>query len=321
MEKNKIGPASLRKIWISIEVKLKKELQYYYSLMKSVEMKKSLKTFTKLALFTTTLLTIGCATMFKPTTHVPITVYTEQIESSIYLDDEKVSETFHQIDYPEKSDKKFNYRIEKNGFEPKSIVIEKKFNKYAYLNLLTFLFSPILFLIDHSNDALFVYHSPDETIKLETNQNYREKTDTITYKQFETERAKLKNNKGIILFNEFAINVLVKDGDGNQYEIKSEPFLFSPGNFEVQSRFYTSFKKGSYQHTYTAKTVVKSKLTLQSAGVTAVCSDFDKTKNTTTHTIISSGKPNPFLAADSVLKAFDMTRYCPRSEFMKQFDV
>ncbi|TGL06592.1 hypothetical protein EHQ43_09290 [Leptospira bouyouniensis] len=284
----------------------------------SIKMKQLFVSTAKLALFTTTLLTIGCATMFKPTTHRPIQVYADQLESSIYLDDEKVSESFHLIEYPEKSDKKFNYRVEKNGFEPKSFVVEKKFNKFAYLNLLTFLFSPILFLIDHSNDALFVYKWPEENIKLEVNEKYKEKTDTSTYKQFESERAKLKNTKGLIVFNAHVTGVLVKDSDGNQYDIKSAPFLFMPGNFEVQSKFYTTFKKGSYQHTYTAKTPITSKLTLQPATSIAVCTDYDNAKNTTTHTLIPSGKPNPYLASDTILRSFDITRYCPKSIFLEK---
>ncbi|TGK79058.1 hypothetical protein EHQ24_16045 [Leptospira noumeaensis] len=284
-------------------------------------MTKILKNIAKLALFTTTLLTIGCATMFKPTTHVPIKVYADQLEASIYLDDQKVSESFHQIEYPVKSDKTFNYRIEKNGFEPKTIIIEKKFNTFAYLNLLTFLFSPVLFLIDHSNDALFVYKSPSENIKLEVNVNFKEKTDTTTYRKFESERDKLKNNKGLIQFNGYVTGVLVKDSDGKEYDLKSAPFLFSPGNFEVQSKFYTTFKKDGYQHTYTAKTAITSKLTLQPASATVVCTDFDNAKNITIHTLVSSGKPNPYLASESVLKGFEIFRYCPRSNFMKSFDI
>ncbi|ABZ95080.1 Hypothetical lipoprotein [Leptospira biflexa serovar Patoc strain 'Patoc 1 (Ames)'] len=286
--------------------------------VRSIKMNQLFARTAKLALFTTTLLTIGCATMFKTTTHRPIQVYADQLESSIYLDEEKVSETFHQIEYPVKTDKKFNYRVEKNGFEPKSFVVEKKFNKFAYLNLLTFLFSPILFLIDHSNDALFVYKWPEENIKLDVNEKYKEKTDTATYKQFESDRAKLKNTKGLIVFNAYVTGVLVKDGDGNQYDIKSAPFLFLPGNFEVQSKFYTTFKKGSYQHTYTAKTPITSKLTLQSAMATAVCTDYDSVKNTTTHTLVSTGKPNPYFASDTILRSFDITRYCPKSDFMQK---
>ncbi|MCW7482734.1 LEPBI_I2678 family protein [Leptospira kanakyensis] len=277
-----------------------------------------LKNIAKLALFTTTLLTIGCASMFKTTTHVPIQVYADPLESSIYLDDEKVSETFHQIEYPFKSDKKFTYRIEKDGFEPKTVIIEKKFNTYAYLNLLTFLFSPVLFLIDHANDALFIYKSPSENIKLEVNENYKEKTETATYKQFESDRSKLKNTKGLIVFNGYVTEILVTDGDGNKYDIKNTPFLFAPGNFEVQSKFYTSFKKGNYQHTYTAKTPITSKLTLQPASAIAVCTDFDSVKNTSTHTLISSGKPNPYLSSETTLKRFNMARLCPKSIFMQK---
>ncbi|XDD45741.1 hypothetical protein AB3N60_13625 [Leptospira sp. WS39.C2] len=281
-------------------------------------MKQSPFSIVKLALFTTTLLTIGCGTMFKPTTHRPIQIYTEPMEASIYLDDEKVSETFHQIDYPVKSDKKFTYRIEKNGFEPKTIVIEKKFNKFAYWNLLTVLFSPVLFLIDHTNDALFVYKSPEENIKLDVNEKFKEKTDTTTYKQFESERSKVKNNKGLILFDGYVTGVLVKDGDGNQYDIKSAPFLFLPGNFEVQSKFYITYDSGNYRYTRTAKTPVTSKLTLQPASVTAVCTDFDHAKQSSTHTLISSGKPNPYLGSDVVLRNFNLTRYCPELKFWEK---
>lgn len=278
-------------------------------------MSASFSNITKLVLFATTLLSISCATMFKPTTHVPIEIYSSELDASIYLDEEKVSETFHEIPYPVKSEKKFTYRIEKNGFEPKTIVVEKGFNSYAYYNLLTFLFSPILFLIDYSNDALFVYHWPDENVILTPNKDFKEKVDSYTYKKFEAERSKIKNNSSIIQFSRNATSISAKDNAGNKHDIKNYELISNSGSYEIQSKFYTTINFKNSTSIYTATTYATTRINLTPASAAAICTDYDHTRNTTIHTLFQTSKPNPFLQTTTDLQKINLRRYCPDSQF------
>ncbi|MCC5816269.1 MAG: hypothetical protein JJT78_16070, partial [Leptospira sp.] len=282
----------------------------------------------KYLITTILLMTINCATMFKSSTHKAIYMNTSEIDSSIYVNNEKVSETFYSMDYPEKSEEVFSVRYEKSGYEPKDFTIQKRFNKYSLLNILTLALSPILFYIDYSNDALFVYRfSSEEDYSMPANPSFKENTNSATYKKFESARKSMNPKKGKVDF--FNVKILKLEDSNKKDVLGNGKFdgLLPPGKYTFELVFYESSTDTSTvtmgnqrtttktTKTYTGKVPVKGEITIQAGILSAVCGDFNQTSNSTEYKIIRTGKPNPFLDTEEKLKAISIFPYCSPKKF------
>ncbi|PJZ46750.1 hypothetical protein EHQ30_07885 [Leptospira brenneri] len=144
---------------------------------------------------------MNCATLVKGYTPKHYYFSSNEMDTSFYVDGEKVSETILEVPIPEVPNKTIKIRVEKSGFKPEEVELRYQFNTNVHLNGFLLIFYPVGVLVDYYNDAFYHYSAEKDHFILQKNSNFTENDMNKSYISYEERRGKLKDADGYLSTN------------------------------------------------------------------------------------------------------------------------
>ncbi|TGL45199.1 LEPBI_I2678 family protein [Leptospira perdikensis] len=212
-------------------------------------------------------------------------------DSHIYLDSEKIGETFaaSKIDSPAKDpNKRYKIRIEKDGFEPKEIEVEKEIHSLFGWNLIFLVGAPIGFAVDYFNGS-YLHYNRWITVELDKKSNFKRNPDSETNLKFITKRDADKNLPVEVRFEKISHATYEKTDENGNPVSNSTNGILTPGGtysnmatldhgyYKVTGFFLQKDIHFTYNSSVTriAKKPGTKVLKIPGGGVGIVCGTFD----------------------------------------------
>lgn len=268
-------------------------------------------------------LIMNCATLAKGYTPKNYYFSSNEIDTSFYVDGEKVSETILEVPIPEVPNKTIKIRAVKTGFKPEEVELRYQFNSAVHLNWIFLIFYPVGLLVDYYNDALYHYGAEKNYFILQKNSNFTENEMSKSYISYEEKRGNLKHANGYLVTNQytkiFSIARYDKDeyieldnridssanqfngilsvsqSEKNRYsELDKRIGFLTPGKYRVKAFFRYTENVGSRSTTFEGKVNETIDFEIVPNALTVLCTDFDQIKGKTVLQLFQS-KVNPDL--------------------------
>jgi hypothetical protein len=237
-----------------------------------------------------------CATLVKDPNR-PYFFFSKQIDTSFYVDGNKVSESYLELPLPKIPDQKVKVRAEKSGYKPEEIELRYVFNSDVHLNFFLLILYPVGVLVDYLSGSFYSYRADQDTFYLVKDKNFVENSNANSYKLFEEERETLQPGDGYLSVNlSSKIVSISKLENGNFVDSDKRIGFLKPGKYLVKAYFSHTIRDNNNFITYEAKSNETVDFEIKSNSLTVICTDFDlrNSKNTIFQVIYS--KPNPRLA-------------------------
>lgn len=242
-------------------------------------------------LLTISCLLFNCATMSKNDDGSQSIFVKSTADSHIYLDGEKIGETFaaSKIDSPVKDpNKHYKIRIEKDGFEPKEVAVEKEIHSLFGWNLIFLVGAPIGFAVDYFTGSYLHYNRWIE-VDLDKKSDFKRNPNSDTNLKFITKRDADKNLPVEVRFEKILHATYEKtDENGNPIPNSANGKLTPGGTYSnlasLNQGYYKVegyFNQKDIHFTYSSSVTTVAKkpgtkvLKIPGGGVGIVCGTFD----------------------------------------------
>ncbi|TGL86214.1 hypothetical protein EHQ68_12840 [Leptospira congkakensis] len=266
-------------------------------------------------------LVLNCATLAKDYMPKDYSFSTNEVDTSFYVDGEKVSETILEIPIPKVPDKTIKIRAVKTGFKPEEVELRYQFNPIVHLNGLFLIFYPVGVLVDYYNDAFYHYSAEKNYFVMQKDSNFTENDMSKSYVSYEEKRGNLKFANGYFATNRatkiFSIarfekgeyielanrkDSSIDNSNGilsvSQYQknngLDNRIGFLTPGKYRISAFFSYSVTEGRNIRTYEGKVNETTEFEVLPNALTILCTDFDQTKGKTVFQLYQS-KSNPDL--------------------------
>ncbi|WP_232225736.1 hypothetical protein [Leptospira terpstrae] len=114
---------------------------------------------------------MNCDTIVKDYTPNSYYFSSNEIDTSFYVDDKKLSETILEVQIPEVPNKTIKIRVEKTDFKPEEVELRYQYNPNVNINWFLLVFYPVGVLVDYFNDSFFSYSAEKDFFILQKTPN------------------------------------------------------------------------------------------------------------------------------------------------------
>lgn len=271
-------------------------------------------------------LVLNCATFVKSYAPKHYSFSSTEIDTSFYVNGEKVSETILEVPVPDVPNKTIKIRAEKTGFKPEEVELRYQFNPAVHFNGFFLIFYPVGVLVDYLNDSFYHYSAERDFFYMQKDANYTENPNSKSYIDYETKKENLKDADGYLATNlSSKIISIARFENGKYIELSSKnnsstphysgilPALqyeknmelderigfLTPGKYRIKTYFSYTAIAGRYYRTYEGKANEAVDIEIFPSALTVLCTDFDPMGNKTLIQLIQS-KVNPDLRKFSI---------------------
>lgn len=228
-------------------------------------------------------------------------------DSHIFLDDEKIGESFiiKDVGFPKKDVvEKRTVRIEKNGYAPQVIELKKGTNKWIWGNFLFLLGAPIGFAIDYVAGVFESFTPLNIKADLIRDEKHKVDLNSPTQKKYKAVLDESSKTPVVITFaNLSSVEFEKLDEKGNVIPNANDEYksifqndanvrTVSPGTYRIKGVYRTTRSTSRTITTYTAKKGGEMILTIPGGGAGAFCGLIDKEKKATSFRFIHINEAN-----------------------------